>query len=65
MLLVAILVDRSGGWLLRKPMVVLSLASALLVALALPALPATPPPDVHIEVETSLLGAPSPFVASE
>ena len=46
-------------------MVVPSLASALVVALALPALPATPPSDVHIEVETSLLGAPSPFVASE
>lgn len=34
-----------------------------MMAFALPA-GATPPSDVSIEVETSLLGAPSPFVAS-
>ena len=38
-------------------------AATLLAALAAPA-GATPPSDVGIEVETSLLGAPSPFVAS-
>ena len=39
------------------------LAAAFILILALPAL-ATPPADVHIDVETSLFGDPSPFAAS-
>lgn len=50
--------------LMRKPSVVFVFVSALLVTLALPAISATPPSEVHIEVETSLLAALSPFVAS-
>jgi len=43
--------------------VVLTLTIAVMMALALPA-GATSPSQIHIEVDTSLLGAPSPFVAS-
>ena len=48
---------------MRKLTLVLVLAAILIVATALPA-GATPPNGVDIEVETSLLGDPSPFVAS-
>jgi hypothetical protein len=48
---------------MRRLSGILVLAAALSVALALPAA-ATPPNDVSIEVETSLIGAPSPFAAS-
>jgi len=43
--------------------VVLTLTIAVMMALALPA-GATSPSEVFIEVETSLLGGPGPFVAS-
>ena len=42
---------------------ILVLAAVLLLAFALPAA-ATPPADVNITVESSLLGAPGPFAAS-
>ena len=41
----------------------LVLVTALVIAMAVP-VGATPPSDVHIEVETSLSGDPSPFSAS-
>jgi hypothetical protein len=47
----------------RKLRIALVLTAALFVATAVP-VSATPPSGVTIEVETSLLGAPSPFVAS-
>ena len=43
--------------------ILIVVTATLLVAMAAPA-GATPPSDVSIGVETSLLGAPSPFVAS-
>lgn len=49
---------------MSKPLVVISSVFALLVVLALPAVSASPPAGVHIEVETSFVGEPSPFVAS-
>lgn len=46
-----------------KRILIAVVAAALLVAIAAPA-GATPPTDVVFEVEQSLLGVPSPFVAS-
>ena len=46
-----------------KRVLIAVVAATLLVAMAAPA-GATPPTEVGIEVETSLLGAPSPFVVS-
>jgi len=46
-----------------KRILIAVVAATLLVVMAAPA-GATPPTDVGIEVETSLLGAPSPFTAS-
>lgn len=46
-----------------KRILIAVVAATLLVAMAVPA-GATPPTEVGIEVETSLLGAPSPFIAS-
>jgi hypothetical protein len=47
----------------RKFTIVLVLMAALIVATALPA-GATPPSGVEFEVETSIIGDPSPFTAS-
>ena len=46
-----------------RRVLVLTVAMAVMLALAAPA-GATPPSDVTFEVEMSLLGVPSPFVAS-
>jgi hypothetical protein len=48
---------------MRRLPVVFAVTTVLVMTLALPA-GATPPSDVVLEVETSLLGDPGPFVAS-
>ena len=48
---------------MRKLPTILTLVVTLLLVFALPAA-ATPPTDIHIEVETSLVGDPSLFFAS-
>lgn len=48
---------------MKKLSSIFVMAAALTLVFALPAA-ATPPSDVQIEVESSLLGAPGPFVAS-
>jgi hypothetical protein len=49
---------------MRKFLIMLAAVAPLALTLAIVPAGATPPTDVSIEVESSFLGAPSPFVAS-
>ncbi len=49
---------------MRRPRLVALLALVMVMAIGAPGGASSPPTDVNIAVETSLLGAPSPFAAS-